>query len=90
MGIATSIGFGILQINGGLNTAYGVPDHTISHLIIVFIFIRTLPSLFNYRIKERNQVVKYFKLVINTPRHDLCFHYGADSVYFKYIYIRIR
>lgn len=39
MGIATSIGFGILQINGGLNTAYGVPDHTISHLIIVFILL---------------------------------------------------
>jgi len=37
MGVATSLGLGVLQINGGLNQMFGVPDATLSKFIILAI-----------------------------------------------------
>lgn len=39
MGVATSLGLGILQINGGLNSVFGVGNSTLSQLLIVFILL---------------------------------------------------
>ncbi|MGM0842455.1 MAG: BCCT family transporter [Bacillota bacterium] len=39
MGVATSLGLGILQINGGLNSVFGVGNNTLSQLSIVFILL---------------------------------------------------
>ncbi|GAB3670882.1 BCCT family transporter [Salinisphaera aquimarina] len=37
MGVATSLGLGVLQINGGLNQLFGVPDSTLWKFIILAI-----------------------------------------------------
>lgn len=37
-GVATSLGLGVLQINGGLNFVYGIPNTTAVSLVIVVIF----------------------------------------------------
>ncbi|WRP06505.1 BCCT family transporter [Rossellomorea aquimaris] len=39
MGVATSLGLGILQINGGLSSVFGVGNSTLSQLLIVFILL---------------------------------------------------
>jgi glycine betaine transporter len=39
MGVATSLGLGILQINGGLNTVFGMDDSTLSQLLIVLVLL---------------------------------------------------
>ena len=35
MGVATSIGLGILQMNGGLNIAFGVPQSTLVQVVLI-------------------------------------------------------
>ncbi|TDL31495.1 BCCT family transporter [Jeotgalibacillus sp. S-D1] len=35
MGVATSLGLGILQINGGLNSVFGIPNNAMIQLIII-------------------------------------------------------
>jgi len=46
MGVATSLGLGVLQINGGLNQMFGVPDTTLWKFVIlgVMCFCYTLSS----------------------------------------------
>ncbi|MEG9296178.1 BCCT family transporter [Mangrovibacillus sp. Mu-81] len=39
MGVATSLGLGILQINGGLNTVFGLTESTLSQLLIVAVLL---------------------------------------------------
>lgn len=39
MGVATSLGLGILQINGGLNIVFGIPNNGTVQLIIVFVLL---------------------------------------------------
>ncbi|MDX5475266.1 MAG: BCCT family transporter [Bacillaceae bacterium] len=39
MGVATSLGLGILQINGGLNVVFGIPNNAIVQLIIIFVLL---------------------------------------------------
>ncbi|MGM0694341.1 MAG: BCCT family transporter [Pseudomonadota bacterium] len=36
MGVATSLGLGVLQMNGGLNAVFGVPENTLWQFIILF------------------------------------------------------
>lgn len=55
MGIATSLGLGILQINGGLSQVYGLPDNAWSHALITLalaiIFIISASSGLNRGVK---------------------------------------
>ncbi len=37
MGIATSVGMGVLQINGGLSQVYGAPNNMFTHAVIMLI-----------------------------------------------------
>ncbi|WP_202080237.1 glycine betaine uptake BCCT transporter [Caldalkalibacillus salinus] len=39
MGVATSLGLGILQINGGLNSVFNIPNHFLVQLIIIVILV---------------------------------------------------
>lgn len=39
MGVATSLGLGILQINGGLNVVFGIPNNATVQLIIIFVLL---------------------------------------------------
>ena len=39
MGVATSLGLGILQINGGLKSVFGISNSTLSQLLIVFVLL---------------------------------------------------
>jgi glycine betaine transporter len=39
MGVATSLGLGILQINGGLSSVFGIENGTLTQLVIVFILL---------------------------------------------------
>ncbi|MGP4062705.1 BCCT family transporter [Halobacillus sp. H74] len=39
MGIATSLGLGILQMNGGLNAVFGVPNNTAMQLVITAVLL---------------------------------------------------
>ncbi len=39
MGVATSLGLGILQINGGLNVVFGIPSNATVQLIIIFVLL---------------------------------------------------
>ncbi|MCL7942091.1 BCCT family transporter [Halomonas sp. ATCH28] len=36
MGVATSLGLGVLQMNGGLNAVFGLPENTLWQFIILF------------------------------------------------------
>ncbi|TLS36103.1 glycine betaine uptake BCCT transporter [Pseudalkalibacillus caeni] len=38
-GVATSLGMGILQINGGLNHVFGIPNNAVYQLIITFVLL---------------------------------------------------
>jgi len=37
MGVATSLGLGVLQLNGGMNQVFGIPDSTLSKFVILAI-----------------------------------------------------
>ncbi|KMJ59256.1 glycine/betaine ABC transporter permease [Bacillus sp. LL01] len=39
MGVATSLGLGILQINGGLNVVFGIPNNGMMQLIIIAVLL---------------------------------------------------
>lgn len=39
MGVATSLGLGILQINGGLNVVFGIPNNAMVQLIITLVLL---------------------------------------------------
>ncbi|CAG9620043.1 Ectoine/hydroxyectoine transporter [Sutcliffiella rhizosphaerae] len=39
MGVATSLGLGILQINGGLDAVFGIPNNAFTQLIVIFIIL---------------------------------------------------
>lgn len=37
MGVATSLGLGVLQMNGGLNAVFGLPENTLWQFVILFV-----------------------------------------------------
>lgn len=37
MGVATSLGLGVLQMNGGLNAVFGLPENALWQFIILFV-----------------------------------------------------
>lgn len=64
IGVATSLGMGALQVNGGLNTLFNIPNNISTQVIIIIVITVLFFNLGNHRIRQRHK---------NTQQHQ--YHY---------------